>query len=178
MTKKKLDRAYRTLTADDRFHAALAAAARKDLKEVARLGQTCPRVDVRVRDPSFTRRTRGSRIVAMRWLLLWEIRSREFHLASTLEPTDDKLPQILFPVMGTLLGVYLGLCRFCSERRINESHLLDAWVGGTPTLLDQLLDPAGPLPEDSDELPEVFHQMLAHSADQVAQLLAMAWEAA
>jgi len=145
--KDTLRRYDDVLTADERFHLALAAMARDDETEIQRLHDTCPRYTYTMTDKDFTDRFRRSHDVATKFSVAWLWSHKQYVEAMWLlafhergvakgytTQTKNEVFDLLIRRGEELKGTYAGLLRFCAAARLDWRLLLQWW----PPIIDEI----------------------------------------
>ncbi len=162
------------LTADERFHLALAAMARDDETEIRRLHDTCPRFTYTMTDTDFTDRFRKSWTVAAHFTVAWLWSHKQYVEALWLLAFHDRGVakgytmrtknedfDLLIQRGAELKGTYVGLLRFCTAARLDWRELLQWW----PPIIDEVETVRWLLDEEviefSEELAAIVYRLLA-----------------
>lgn len=135
------DRHYTTLTGAERTAVALAALARGDDAELARLKATCPRLLYKMTDPDYSDRVQ----TLLTLTLATECDLRGWALVAATCAQGDRDPA---PVLRRMHEIVGGLERFAAEHGIDPAHLRAA---GAPRheLVELWLDHLAPEPDEA-----------------------------
>lgn len=139
--KRLPDRSYAALTGAERAAIALAALARGDDAEVARLKATCPHKLYRMTDPDYSDRV----LTLLTFTLAAECDLRGWAAVAAVCAQHGR---DLAPVLRRMHEIVAGLDRFAREQGIEPADLLAAGVPRHP-LVEHWLEE--PLPEPDDE---------------------------
>ncbi len=145
--KNTLRKYDNVLTADERFHLALAAMARDDETEIRRLQETCPRHTYMMTDLDFADRWYGSYRVAMAFCVAWLWNQAQFvqaqwYMAAREAAVEEGLTtatateviERCFQRGRELKSVYVAFLRFCAAARLDWRELLQWW----PPIIDEI----------------------------------------
>ena len=140
MKANALNKYDAVLTAEERFRLTLAAIARRDFAETARLRATCPRKTYEMMDAEVVDKIVASQRVASCfavWFLYMEGKT-QVALGQFMQhretPEEAQWAELAMTYMEHLKGTYTGLLRFCEDERLAWREALAWW----PPVLEQV----------------------------------------